>query len=49
MAKENSEPRHEFEWGEFTLRESLAAFAKQFDGKIQKVKKWNETFLKIGR
>lgn len=44
LTKENPELRHEFEWGEFTLRESLAAFANQFDGKIQKAKKWKETF-----
>lgn len=42
--EENPQPRHEFEWGEFTLRESLAAFADQFEGKCQKVKKWNEAF-----
>lgn len=43
-AKENPQPRHEFEWGDFTLRETLAAFENQFDTKIQKVKKWNQLF-----
>jgi hypothetical protein len=43
-AKKTPKPRHEFEWGGSSLRESLAAFENQFDGKIQKVKKWRETF-----
>jgi hypothetical protein len=42
--KENPQPRHEFEWGEFTLRESLAAFTDQLDRKIQKARKWSQAF-----
>ena len=42
--KGNPQARHEFEWGKFTLRESLAAFADQLDNKVQKAKKWNEIF-----
>ncbi len=34
------QPYHEFEWGEYTLRESLAAFAQQVKGKSQKVRNW---------
>ena len=40
--KMNPLPRHEFEWGEFTLKESLAAFESQFTSKCEKVKKWTE-------
>jgi len=42
--KEPPLPKHEFEWGEFTLRESLDAFAMQLDRKTQKVKVWGRAF-----
>ena len=42
--KDTPQPRHEFEWGEFTLRESLGAFADQFASKCQKAKAWDGIF-----
>lgn len=34
------QPEHRFTWGTFTLRESLEALKSQFEGKIDKVKRW---------
>jgi hypothetical protein len=41
---ESSQPYHEFSWGQFSIRESLAAFDQQFEGKCKKVSKWKENF-----
>jgi len=41
---ENPQAHHEFPWGCFSVRESLAAFAQQFDGKCKKVIKWRGVF-----
>ncbi len=38
------QPRHEFEWGNFSLRESLASFAQQLETKSQKASKWKGSF-----
>lgn len=43
-AKDNPQPYHEFSWGNFSDREALAAFNRQFDEKCEKVKKWKENF-----
>lgn len=42
--KAEREQRHEFDWGEFTLKDSLAAFESQFAGKAQKTKNWRGAF-----
>ncbi|HXT41922.1 MAG TPA: hypothetical protein VN887_18075 [Candidatus Angelobacter sp.] len=42
--KQKPQPHHEFKWGEFTLRESLAAFANQVEGKARKADKWKVSF-----
>jgi hypothetical protein len=43
-AKTNRPARAEFPWDDFTLRESLAAFASQLERKTRKVKKWKGQF-----
>jgi hypothetical protein len=36
----NPQPRSEFKWGQFTVKESLDAFAKQFEKKCKDVSDW---------
>lgn len=42
--KRNPLPRHEFDWGQFTLRQSLTAFASQLDSKSRKTKRWAHNY-----
>ena len=43
-AKRNPLPRHEFEWGEFTLKESLAAFQEEVERKSKRAKIYSSCF-----
>jgi hypothetical protein len=38
------EQSHEFDWGEFTLKDSLGAFESQLAGKAQKASNWRGSF-----
>jgi len=38
------QPYQEFPWGEFSVRDSLAAFSQQFQEKCDGVKRWRENF-----
>lgn len=40
----NPQPYQEFPWGEFSVRDSLAAFSQQFQEKCDGVKRWKENF-----
>jgi hypothetical protein len=40
-------PRHEFEWGEYSLRESLAAFQSEVERKSQRAKTYASRFDEI--
>jgi hypothetical protein len=42
--KQRPQPRHEFKWGEFTLRESLDALADQFKSKVSDASRWGNTY-----
>jgi hypothetical protein len=42
--KINPQPYQEFSWGEFSVRDSLAAFNQQFQGKCDDVKRWKQNF-----
>jgi len=44
QTKANPQPVNTFEWGTFTLRESVASLKTQFKGKCDKVKRWNPEF-----
>jgi len=41
---EPNESRQEFDWGTYSLSESLAAFKEQLQGKRQKAKRWETSF-----
>lgn len=42
--KEKPLPRHEFEWGTFTLRDSLAAFQQEVERKADRAKTYHARF-----
>jgi hypothetical protein len=42
--KTNPQSYQEFPWGEFSIRDSLTAFSRQFEEKCNKVKRWKEIF-----
>ncbi|HEU6449119.1 MAG TPA: hypothetical protein VFV23_11840 [Verrucomicrobiae bacterium] len=43
-ANTNPQPYREFPWGEFSVRDSLAAFSRQFQEKRDDLKRWKENF-----
>jgi hypothetical protein len=42
--KAHPQSYQEFPWGEFSVRDSLAAFSQQFEKKCDDVKRWKENF-----
>ena len=44
-SEENPQSYHKFSWGEYTVRESLAAFSEQLDEKSKSSEKWKGTYI----
>lgn len=44
-SEKSPQPYHKFSWGEYTVRESLAAFSEQLNGKSKSSEKWKGTYI----